>query len=146
MPPLNCQTCHTYIREKQYKLVCIKCSDAFHRTCQPKIHPKDFHRLRKGWTCSRCSTPLDAAFDEEVFTQLPFYYEDDLADCNHGTTTTDIGPIAVPDFAKGIRIGHLNINSIRNKIDELKIFIMQNFFDVCGITETKLQQQEDSTD
>jgi exonuclease III len=148
MPPLNCQTCHTYIREKQHKLVCNKCSDAFHRTCKPKIHPKDFHRIKQDWICSRCSTPSEAAFEDEEFNQLPFHnehnIEDDPAEYNHEKPTTDIGPIAAPDFAKGIRIGHLNINSIRNKIDELRIFLMQYSFDVCGITETKLQHQDDS--
>jgi glutathione peroxidase-family protein len=97
-------------------------------------------------TCSHCSTPPDAVVHDDALTQLPFHNEDNVedypADCNSGMTTTDI---AVPDFAKGTRIGHLNINSIRNKIDELKIFLMQYSFDVCGITETKLQQQEDST-
>jgi exonuclease III len=111
--------------------------------------PEGFSSPQEGLDMQSLLYTPDAAFEDEVLTQLPFYnednVEDDLADCNHGTTTTDIGPIAVPDFAKGIRIGQLNINSIRNKIDELKIFLMQYSFDVCGITETKLQQQEAST-
>jgi hypothetical protein len=153
MPPLNCRSCHTSIREKQHRLVCTKCEDAFHRTCQSKIYPKDFHRLKKDWKCDPCSTPTEANVD--LFAHLPFLDDGNLVDDvkddtkeskrQRPPTSSDTAPIAAPQLQKGLRLRHLNINSIRNKIDELRIFLMQYSFDVCGITETKLQQDDDST-
>ena len=37
---------------------------------------------------------------------------------------------------KGVKIGHLNIRSLLKKIDEIKILIHQNSFDILAISET----------
>ena len=52
-------------------------------------------------------------------------------------------PNAAP---KDIRVGHLNICSLRNKIDELRL--IQNIcrFDILGITETHLNSTDADRD
>ena len=42
---------------------------------------------------------------------------------------------------KGVKIGHLNIRSLLKKIDEIKILIHQNSFDILAISETWLSDK-----
>ena len=44
--------------------------------------------------------------------------------------------------ATGLRIGHLNICSLPNKIPELKVFISQQNPHILGISETKIELEE----
>ena len=37
-----------------------------------------------------------------------------------------------------IKFGHLNINSIQNKMDEVRDMLIRNMFDILFIAETKL--------
>ena len=42
---------------------------------------------------------------------------------------------------KGVKIGHLNIRSLLKKIDEIRILIHQNSFDILAISETWLSDK-----
>ena len=44
---------------------------------------------------------------------------------------------------KGFRIGHLNIQGLTNKIDQLKLLLQfqNNLIHILGISETKLTQK-----
>ena len=42
---------------------------------------------------------------------------------------------------KGVKIGHLNTRSLLKKIDEIKILIHQNSFDILAISETWLSDK-----
>ena len=48
----------------------------------------------------------------------------------------------VSKSAAGLRIGHLNICSLPNKIPELKVFISQQSPHILGISETKIELEE----
>ena len=39
---------------------------------------------------------------------------------------------------KGLKIGHLNIRSLPNKIDEVRIIMNEHHFDILAISETWL--------
>lgn len=41
-------------------------------------------------------------------------------------------------YKSNIKIAHLNINSIQNKLDEVKDMLNRNMFDILFIGETKL--------
>jgi exonuclease III len=47
-------------------------------------------------------------------------------------------------LGKGFKIGHINIRSIRNKIDHLKVFLHLNDFDILCVTETHLNDNDNN--
>ena len=47
-------------------------------------------------------------------------------------------PTPTQKSTKGIQIGHLNIRSLPNKIDEVRIIMNEQHFDILAISETWL--------
>ena len=76
------------------------------------------------------------------------FFEDSAETCSLNSSTTNDEPI--PDsiewfysninsyYMSDIKIAHLNINSIQNKVDEVKNMLNRNMFDILFIGETKL--------
>lgn len=56
-------------------------------------------------------------------------------------------PLAHPDLVKslqsGLRCGHININGIRSKLDEVKLLLDESSLDLLAITETHLSDNVD---
>ena len=49
-------------------------------------------------------------------------------------------------LGKGFKIAHLNILSVRNKIDELRLFLHHNDFDILCLSETWLTSNIDNNE
>ena len=43
-----------------------------------------------------------------------------------------------PGLPKGLVLGHLNVNSLRNKTQELYLFMQSNKVDILAVSETHL--------
>ena len=128
----------------------------------PKQH-KTITTSDQTWKCLHCAQ-LTATLSNDALTELPFSHTTDesfssLFGGNHqdliGNLTPDLATNA-DDFynvanelnvaPKDTRVGHLNICSLRNKIDELRL--IQNIcrFDILGITETHLNSTDADRD
>ena len=113
--------------------------------------------------CLHCAQ-LTATLSNDALTELSFSHTTDesfslLFGGNHqdsiGNLTADLATNADDLFnmanelnaaPKDISVGHLNICSLRNKIDELRL--IQNIcrFDILGITETHLNSTDADRD
>ena len=47
-------------------------------------------------------------------------------------------------FAKNIICAHLNVNSIRNKFDEIKYILNNGYVDILALSETKLDSSDNA--
>ena len=116
----------------------------------------------KTWICNSCllNQPLSACgFDEsDLLTALPFSsLSDDSFSSVIGTHTPPLSDILPKDdeckspftdlvhqlskcSAKDLKVAHLNICSLRNKIDELRCLQLLCKFEVLAITETHLDE------
>ena len=74
--------------------------------------------MSKNWWCDHCYT-------RTTLDELPF-----------GDTFIDHNCF----YGKGVRIAHLNIQSLRYKLDHVKLFLYDNDIDVFCITETWLNE------
>ena len=57
-------------------------------------------------------------------------------------------PVAFPDLVnvigkRGLKLGHININGLLNKISQVKALLSQSNFAVLAITETHLSDNVD---
>ena len=116
----------------------------------------------KTWICNSCllNQPLSACgFDEsDLLTALPFSsLSDDSFSSVIGTHTPPLSDVLPKDdeceslftdlihqlskcSTKDLKVAHLNICSLRNKIDELRCLQLLCKFEVLAITETHLDQ------
>lgn len=78
-----------------------------------------------------------------------------LFDCNSGSPECQGSTNDLPDiyndiksyrakFAKNVIIAHLNVNSLRNKFDEIKYILTNGYIDVLALSETKLDSSDNS--
>ena len=101
------------------------------------------------WTCLFCSMPklsdsfFDQLnredFDQPAATELP---EGDVAVVDNLTQTASKLALAPKDLC----VAHLNICSIRNKMEELRALQFACNFDITGITETHLDKSVPDND
>jgi len=142
----NCRRCHTKLGKGQHKLTCLRCSAIYHRICLPKIPPKDYKEARLSWICDDCKdAPTNG--DPSLFKELPFNElsnTDDCDDCEVATTHHTEIRITPFKLQRGTALGHLNVNGIKSKIHEVKTFLLENNFSVLAITESKLNECDDS--
>ena len=90
---------------------CVNCSLSFHPQCVNELKS-----CTNNWWCNLC-------FFKLCFHELPF--AEKLIDYNCV-------------LGKGFKIAHINIQSLRNKIDQLNIFLHDNNIDVLCVTESWL--------
>ena len=90
------------------------------------------------WQCNTC-----------LLKQMPFYQDSEIEVNNIGTH----GNNSIPDYScadtssdlrysdlqgSGLKIAHLNVNSIYKHIDEVKVFVKSNNIHLLALNETKL--------
>ena len=157
----KCQQCFRTIARDHRNVICSLCDSTYHIKCggvTPKQH-KTITINDQTWNCLH-RAQLTATLRNDVSTELPFSHTTDesfslLFGGNHeesiGNLTADLATNADDLYnmanvlnaaPKDIRVGHLNICSLRNKIDELRL--IQNIcrFDILGIIETHLNSTD----
>ena len=133
----SCLTCNKTIRLNQKELTCNLCSGSFHYKCEAGKLKLDVNV----WSCTRCALPplSDSFFDSD--TELnrskggSQYDELEDNDCD----SMDWYQSNISGYYKfNIKIGYLNINSVVNKIDEVKELLNRNMFDILFLAERKI--------
>ena len=135
-----CSGCSKVIKVNQNGVSCSSCSSIFHGKCTEmsrlnlrryKLNPQE-----SGWCCFKCALPRfsDSFFDESTSVDdstIPLIANvDDSVDW----FTSNISSY----YKSNLKIAYLNINSIQNKLDEVKVMLNENLFDILFIAETKI--------
>jgi len=108
----RCGTCTNMIVGNDY-VICKNCALDFHFTCA-NIYSDD---NIDSWICDHC-------FFKICNNELPF--RDQFIDFRCS-------------LSKGFKIGHLNIQSLRNKVDHIRILLDDNNIDMLCVAETWLK-------
>ena len=147
----KCQQCFRTIARNHRIIICSSCDSTYHIKCGG-VTPKQHNTITTSdqtWNCLHCAQ-LTATLSNDALTELPFSHTTDesfssLFGGNHedsiGNLTADLATNADDLYnmanelnaaPKDSRVGHLNICSLRNKIDELRL--IQNIcrFDILG--------------
>ena len=133
----SCLACNKTIRLNQKELTCNLCSGSFHYKCEAGKLKLDVNL----WNCTRCGLPplSDSFFDldTELNRSRRSSQYDDIED--NDSDSLDWYQSDISGYYKfNIKIGYLNINSVVNKIDEVKDLLNRNMFDILFLAETKI--------
>lgn len=156
---LNCNICKKAIRAKQNSLECKTCKLSFHRICLPTMKQSIYHNVKNNWNCDECITKSNLNIGKNkqkcntctrvIFTNIICFHCNFPSPKVHEIFSTDEYDYSLylpflfkektfPKFEKGIRVGHLNVNSLTNKYHEVSDFLTKFKFDIFACTETKL--------
>lgn len=158
----KCQECSRTIARNHRATVCSSCGSKYHIKCggvTPKQHKTILTTSDQSWRCPRCvlitattwsesqSTFPFASLSDESFLALVEDKEQDISISSLDDTETSIPLIAnlaaSLDYSpKSLRIAHLNICSLRNKLDELRVLQKLCKFDTIGITGSHLNSKD----
>ena len=137
--PYPCCICDKCVRDNQKALLCTHCNNWVHIKCAgiSVSTYNDINQTFVGWQCTKC-----------LFSQLPFLNEyasntEDSLNVSEKKTSNcndQKGNACIDQFPKekGMKIAHLNIRSLRNKIDDLNLFLSTCPYDLMSFSETWL--------
>ena len=135
-----CSCCSKTVANNQKALLCTDCCQWTHISCGHITRKQydDVNELFKNWKCPMC-----------ILRILPFWGEDLVTEDCIIDTDTNVMNVSLPEDResvssfpkeKGIKVAHLNIRSLRNKTVDLRSYLLQNPYDVLGISETWLNE------
>ena len=101
---------------------CINCSQHFHTDCINSLNDQNNYK----WRCDSC-------FFKLPYNELPF--ADKLIHVDYDCS-----------LSKGLKIAHVNIQSLRNKIDHINMFLHNNDINILCITESWLTDDIDNNE
>ena len=151
-----CGECQKSVRGNQDAILCATCDQWSHARCigmGKQVFKYYWENHHLDWECAFCSLPKfsDSFLDQtgnETLTEVnsthndlnynvavslnKAYPRDD--DENYPQQAAQI----LNSSTKDLKIAHLNVCSIRNKIDELRVLQSICRFDIIAITETHL--------
>ena len=117
----RCSTCRRFLRAQDSRARCIACGCICHSACMD--------RLEMGLVCSGCSV---CALSDSFFGDSGSEATEDETATGDTIDWQGLGEV------KGLRFGHLNINSLAGKYDEIHGLLTDGIFDVLALSETKL--------
>ena len=164
MVKYTCPKCSRTVARHHRALDCSICG-LKHHIKYGKVTPREYKATQRRdlmtWSCPRCVTQpalQESGPDINQMSALPFgsvsyesclsmvesqevtpinaSYEDEECDSH----LSDLIQKLANRSAKDIRVGHLNVCSLRNKIEELRCLQMFCRFEVLAITETHLDK------
>ena len=155
----TCPKCSRTIAKNHRSLTCSACDLKYHIKCG-NVTPKDFKRIQRTapmiWKCPVCLQDISLDFNELPFASLseesfkstvrtdPPYNESSLCDSNSDHLLEIAREINISP--KDLKVAHLNICSLRNKVEELRVLQTTFGFDILAITETHLNLSDRDQD
>ncbi|XP_035688766.1 uncharacterized protein LOC118424326 [Branchiostoma floridae] len=133
-PKDPCGMCSKSVRNNQKGICCDLCDKWFHIKCIDMDHQSycNLANSHEYWYCNQCLLPY---FSDSFFNSS----HDSTMDSS-GEDNVDVCPSSchmVPP-TKGLTMGHLNICSLYNKLDQLRVLMTSNNIDVMTLSETHL--------
>lgn len=137
----KCPVCTKAVSQRHYRYVCEDCKQISHAKCtQLAVNTRNINTKCQAWKCDSCSLQT-----------IPFFHVMNLTVCSEETdesaVITDISSSQTSEpwiiekrkrNSTHLLFVHLNINSIRNKFDDLKILNRELKSHIIFLTETKI--------
>ena len=141
--PSKCSVCSKTIARNHRALRCDRCTKWCHIKCG-NVKPCDYRNLQRlttfDWTCPRCLQTTEIIASVPRNESIPAAVTATMND-NVNLTQSQENPFLVLKQSLGdnnLKIGHLNINGLVNKLCEVQHLLYLVKFDLLGITETHL--------
>ena len=143
-----CIICKSAVKVNQDAVLCVTCNQWCHVKCNV---PREIHESNRDWVCTKC-----------YFNVLPYSHSDVITDSDHNAY--DLGDLSQNPSTQcvhpplpasstsmnlngnGLKLAHLNVRSLRNKIDLVRYLLFQNPFDIFAISESWLDCTISNTD
>ena len=128
-----CVCCETPCKNDQRALQCDGCNLWCHAKCT-YVSQDEYNRLSitdDTWYCNACTYKWisDSFFSDSIGDSLN----------NSTSAVSDTSePDVVADYKFNLSIAHQNINSLQNKMDEIRALLNQELYDILVLTETKI--------
>ena len=133
-----CSICNKAVNKRS--LFCNKCNIAVHKKCE-----KSKISNSVSYTCQKCSLTLSNK-NEIPFPEVSFSENANQIDITPIENTTDIDNTWHTFNTRGLHFIHLNINSLLDKIDELRFIAEKSKPTIIGITESKIDDTVTETE
>ncbi|XP_068728844.1 uncharacterized protein [Montipora capricornis] len=134
----QCCSCSKTLKKNQNGVRCLGCSSTFHIKCSAMSRKELINYRRHGslWYCFFCCMPqFRDSFFKHSFGCLDLSAED----CFDMKDSIEWYSENINSYYKSnIKFGHLNINSVHNKMDEVRDMLIRNMFDILFKAETKI--------
>ena len=158
-PKCPCKKCERGVKNNQDAILCIECNTWSHVKCIGMSKPMFQYYLNHpniDWTCDCCALP---GFTDSFLAEETQVHVDAAVECEPTTDPAiqleaekNAEPVPEPYasshhwfeanisryFKSHIKIAHLNINAVYNKMDEVKEMLNRKMFDILFLAETKI--------
>ena len=132
-----CSICNKSVKLNQKALLCTVCSQWVHIVCGGVSRETyDSDELFENWQCPKCILQSVLPFwnDPDLSTEVMYNCNNFSVDANDGRST-ETSDFPLKDI-KGIKLAHLNVRSIVNKVADLQCWLSNNPYDLLGVSET----------
>ena len=134
----QCCSCSMTLKKNQNGVRCLGCSSTFHIKCSAMSRKELINYRRHGspWYCFSCCMPQ---FTDSFFKNSSGCLDLSAGDCLDMKDSIEWYSENINSYYKSnVKFGHLNINSVQNKMDEVRDMLIRNMFDILFIAETKI--------
>ena len=136
-----CTCCNKPVRKNQKALVCTMCKKWVHITCGrvSKAKYDDRNEKFENWQCPKCllsELPFYGFIDNTFTPNMEFI---DNSPKGENAKTLKLNVENFPN-ERGMKISHVNIRSLKNKIIDVQQFLMENPYDIFSLSETWLKE------
>ena len=141
--PPKCSVCSKTVARNHRALSCDQCEKWCHIGCG-NVKLSDYKKLQRlttfEWCCPRCLQPTEiianSLRNEYISTAAAATTSNNIKSTESQEDPFLVFKQSVGD--KNLKIGHLNINGLVNKLSEVQYLLDVAKFDLLGITETHL--------
>ena len=132
-----CGLCSKICRRNQKAIQCDECDTWYHAKCMDMSNTEYANLCNPSstWSCTNCLFPMAPNIcTEDVSsssTDLQYTPEEH-------NIRSPMQCQTMPKLLRGLRIGHLNVNRLYNKLDQIKELLTELSLDILGISETWL--------
>lgn len=126
------------LKKNQNGVRCLGCSSTVRIKCSAMSHKELINHCRHGfpWYCFSCCMPQ---FTDSFFENSSGCLDLSAEDCFDMKDSIEWYSENINSYYKpNIKFCHLNINSVHNKMDEVRDMLIRNMFDILFIAETKI--------
>ena len=132
-----CGLCSKICRRNQKAIQCDECDTWYHAKCMDMSNTEYANLCNPSstWSCTNCLFPMAP----DICTEDVSSSSTDLQDTpEEHNIRSPMQCQTMPKLLRGLRIGHLNVNRLYNKLDQIKELLTELSLDILGISETWL--------
>ena len=136
-----CACCERPCKINQRALQCDGCNSWCHAKCT-RVSQDEYNRLSSTddtWYCNACTFKwLSDSFFSDSTEESLNNSNSTNSDTSETNVIADYKASIAAYYKFNLSIAHQNINSLQNKMDEIRVLLNQELFDILVLTETKI--------